>query len=86
MNNRRTFIKTLSTFFLGTWVPDWIPDEIVSVERDTAPAPVVNPVPRSTDHPELFDVPLREAFFRAVRETPPEYTRWMSVFGSNGLS
>jgi hypothetical protein len=34
---------------------------------------------RSTDHPELIDIPLNEVFHLHLAEVPPEYSRWINV-------
>ena len=34
---------------------------------------------RSTDHPELLDIPLNEVFHLHLKETKPEYSRWINV-------
>lgn len=34
---------------------------------------------RSTDHPELLDIPLNEVFQNHLSEIKPEYSRWINV-------
>ena len=34
---------------------------------------------RSTDHPELLDIPLNEVFHLHLAEVPPEYSQWINV-------
>ena len=34
---------------------------------------------RSTDHPELLDIPLNEVFHLHLAEVPPEYSGWINV-------
>jgi len=34
---------------------------------------------RSTDHPELLDIPLRKIFFLAVQQVPAEYPNWANI-------
>ena len=34
---------------------------------------------RSTDHPDLIDIPLNEVFHLHLKETPPEYKRYINV-------
>lgn len=34
---------------------------------------------RSTDHPELLDIPLNEVFHLHLAEVPPEYSKWINV-------
>src|SRR3990167_1328482 len=34
---------------------------------------------RSTDHPDLLDIPLNEVFHLHLKEVPPEYKKWCNV-------
>ena len=83
---RRQLFKSLAALALGTWIPDWVPTEIATSDTFPAePTPNIRHITRSTDHPELLDVPLRKIFFEHLTVTPPEYTRWISVYGSRGF-
>jgi hypothetical protein len=34
---------------------------------------------RTSDFPELLDIPLRKIFFLSLQDTPPEYVRWINI-------
>ena len=76
---RCKLLKSLAALALGTWIPDWVPAEIVST-----PGPAPKPTPDLFE-PWMLDVPLRKIFAEHMKDTPPEYTRWLTIHGKRGF-